>query len=80
MESRQEFDKIDEKYKFNVIFFNYRDYTPWGQSFITEKVFDSKWAPVFVDGQSLILLKRNDKNDAIIKKFEIPKNRFSISK
>ncbi len=74
------FQKIDATYNFNVVFFYYRDYTPWGQAFITKKVFDPEWAPVFADDTNIILLKRNETNDAIIKKFELPKETFRISK
>ncbi len=74
------FKKIDAMYNFNVIFFYYRDYTPWGQAFITKKVFDPEWAPVFADDATIIMLKRNETNDASIKKFELPKEAFRISK
>ena len=74
------FKKIDEKYKFNAIFFYYRDYTPWGQAFITKKVFDPDWAPVYADLYSLILLKRNNQNNSLIHNYEIPKESFTISR
>lgn len=80
MEDSGVFKKIDEKYGFNVIFFYYRDYTPWGQAFITKKVFDLDWAPVYADLYSLILLKRNAQNDSLIGKYELPKEYFRISK
>jgi len=78
MEDSEVFKKLDEKYHFNAIFFYYRDYTPWGQAFITQKVFDPDWAPVFVDAESIILLKRNSQNAAIIRAYEIPKESFKI--
>lgn len=80
MEDPDVFKKIDEKYGFNAIFFYYRDYTPWGQAFITQKVFAADWAPVYADLYSLILLKRNTQNNSLISKYELPKEYFRISK
>lgn len=79
MEDQALFNKLDGKYAFNAIFFYYRDYTPWGQAFITKKVFDPEWAPVYADSYAVILLKRNDQNRAFISKYEIPKETFRIS-
>lgn len=79
MEDPKAFKALDEQYAFNVIFFYYRDYTPWGQAFITKKVFDPEWAPVYVDADALILLKRNKRNDAIIRAYEVPQEIFTIS-
>jgi len=78
MEDPSVFKKLDEKYHFNAIFFYYRDYTPWGQAFMTKKVFDPEWAPVFVDSESIILLKRNSQNASVIRGYEIPKESFTI--
>ncbi|MFC1756943.1 hypothetical protein ACFLZC_02200 [Patescibacteria group bacterium] len=78
----QQNDKIwkeqDAKYNFNVIFFSHRDYTPWGQQFLTTRVADENWASVFVDEYAIILLKRNEANASIIEKYELPKETFGI--
>ena len=71
--------EMDEKYNFNAIFFSHRDYTPWAQNFLISRVKDKNWAVVFVDGYNIIYLKRNLQNEEIIKKYEIPKERFGIS-
>jgi hypothetical protein len=70
--------EMDEKYRFNAIFFSHRDYTPWAQSFLISRVKDENWAVVFVDGYNIIFLKRTEQNEEIIKKYEIPKTRFGI--
>jgi len=70
----------DEKYNFNVIFFSYRDYTPWAQNFLINRINDKNWAPVFVDQYAIIFLKINDLNKNIIGKYEIPKNSFNTTK
>lgn len=70
--------KEDERHHFNVIYFSYRDATPWGQKFLATRITDPTWAPVFVDGDVLILVRQNDKNNAVIKKYELPKEIFSV--
>lgn len=80
MEDPKTFNEISDTYDFNAIFYYYRDYTPWGQAFITKTVFDPAWATVYADTSILIMLKRNTQNESVIKKFEIPKESFRISK
>lgn len=70
----------DEKYKFNTIFFYRHDVTPWAQDFMIKRVFDSQWAVVFVDANSIIFIKRNEQNQDIIKRFELPKEMFKVVK
>lgn len=71
--------KADEKYGFNAIVFHRLDLTEWGQNFLIKRVADPAWAPVYVDETSIVILKRNDKNAATIKSFEIPKSRFRVT-
>lgn len=71
--------KQDEKNSFNAIFFSYRDYTPWGQNFLKERLSDPEWAPVFADNYAIILLKRNEQNENIIEKNELPKETFRFT-
>ncbi len=70
----------NKKYNFNVIFFSHRDYTPWGQEFLINRVQDDIWIPVFVDNYVIIFLKDNKLNKSIINKYKIPKNNFKIKK
>lgn len=77
-ENESEWQKLDAKYNFNVIFFSYKDYTPWGQKFLVSKISDPAWAPVFADPYNIIFLKRNSQNAQIIKKYEISKEKFSV--
>ena len=58
-------------HNFNAIFFSHRDYTPWGQNFLIERVNDSEWAVVFMDEYAIIFLRRNLLNESIIEKYEI---------
>lgn len=70
----------DKKYNFNVIFFSHRDYTPWGQNFLINRVNDNNWAPAFADQYAIIFLKRNELNKNIIEEYEIPKEFFRVIK
>lgn len=79
-ENEQKWKEIDKRYNFNVIFFYRHDATPWGQNFLVKRVFDPKWAPVYVDEYCIILLKRNGVNKPTIQKYELPKEIFSVRK
>ncbi len=68
------------KEKFNAIFFDRLDYTPWAQKFLLTRIKDSTWAPVFVDEQTIIFVARNKENTEIIKKYELPKEMFGLNK
>tara|TARA_Y100000294_G_scaffold163551_1_gene169559 strand:- start:219 stop:935 length:717 start_codon:yes stop_codon:yes gene_type:complete len=70
----------DQIHNFNVIYFAYHDATPWAQKFLIERVTDDAWAPVFADDYAIIFLKRNDLNQSIIEKYEIPRNRFGLKR
>jgi hypothetical protein len=80
MENETKWLEVDKTYNFNTIFFYLNDYTPWGQQFLINRVFDKNWAVVFVDQDCIILLKRNLQNKEIIEKFELPKDMFRVVK
>jgi len=77
-ENNGKWQEIDKKYRFNAIFFHRNDLTPWGQTFLITRIKDFAWAPVYVDDEQIIFLKRNKQNDEVIKKFELPKEMFSV--
>jgi len=68
--------KLNDKYNFNAIYFYRLDYTPWAQPFLINRLKDPTWAPVYVDGSALIMLKRNNQNEPVIKTYELPKELF----
>lgn len=65
------------QYNFNAIWFYRLDNTPWAQNFLITHITDPAWAPVYVDDFTIILLRRNEKNAEIIKKYELPQSMFS---
>ena len=68
----------EAKYGFNVIYFNRRDLTPWGQDFLIDRISDSLWAPVFVDDYVIIFARRGSVDQGIIDRFELPKSMFRV--
>jgi hypothetical protein len=70
---------MSEKYGFNIIYFYRHDITPWGQSFLIDRITDPQWAPVFVDDYTIIFARRNSIDQGIIGRFELPKSMFKVS-
>lgn len=64
--------EAESLYGFNTIFFYYRVYTAWGQGFLIRRLSDPQWAAVYIDDSCVILLKRNERNQDIIRKYELP--------
>lgn len=62
--------QMEDHYHINVIFFNRKDLTSWGHKFLFKRLDDPSWAPVFVDGTTIIFLKRNAQNAPVISRFE----------
>lgn len=78
-ENQEKWREIQDQYAFNAVFFYRHDLTNWGQNFLISLIDDPDWAPVFVDQQSIIFLKKNEKNQPIIDKFQIPRETFQIN-
>ncbi len=72
--------KAQEQFQFNVIYFYRHDLTDWGQGFLIARINDPQWAPVYVDDVAIMFLKRNDKNMALIRQLELPKSMFAVRK
>lgn len=79
-ENNAKWEGLDKQYNFNAIFFSWRDYTPWGQNFLIQKINDEGWAPVFADSFNIIFVKRTEKNKSLIEKYELPKEMFNVTK
>lgn len=68
--------KLDDSYHFNTIWYSFSnsDSLP----FILNRLNDPAWAPVFADTFSIIFLKRNATNEALIKQYEMPPSSFRL--
>jgi hypothetical protein len=73
-------ERINERYQFNMIYFYRHDFTQWAQPFLIRRLQDPEWAPVFADMLTLIFVRRNETNREIIERFELPASMFSIQK
>jgi len=78
--SEEKWKEMDRKYHFNVIFFNRLDYTTYAQPFLFRRISDPDWAPVFVDDHTIILVKNNSQNEALIRQFALPSSMFGVEK
>ena len=72
--------ELEDKYKFNTIFFYRHDFTPWGQKFLISRFRDKTWTPVFVDEFAIIYVKDNADNKDVVKQYALPEELFSITK
>jgi hypothetical protein len=68
--------ELDRRYGFNCIYFFRLDDTQHAQPFLFRRIKDPAWAPVYVDGETIILLKRNEVNAELIRRFELPPEMF----
>lgn len=70
------FARLEQKYHFSTIVFQYHDLTPWSQNFLSERIEDSSWVPVFVDESVIVFAKNTPPNAALIKTYQISKSTF----
>jgi hypothetical protein len=68
--------QIDGRYQFEAIVISMQDGFPPIEKFILSRVRDPEWAPVFTDFYSLIFVRRNEKNAAVIQRHLIPRSMF----
>jgi hypothetical protein len=62
--------KMEQTFRFNVVYFSRRDRTPWAKPFLMRRIQDENWAPVYADRYALILVKRTEANRELIRRFE----------
>lgn len=74
--NEQKWQSVSSSYGFNVLFFNHRDRSSWGEQFMIRRLLDPAWAPVYFDKSVLILLRRNGPNREAIARFELPKEKI----
>ncbi len=77
-EDEKMWQKLDQQYHFESIFFYRHDYTSWAQPFLIRKIQDKNWVPVYVDDYVLILVRNNEQNQLLIDRFELPSKMFSF--
>jgi len=81
LEKEEVWQQINSKYNFNCIYFFRLDETPFAQPFLIQRINDREnWATVYVDDVIIILLKRNNENQALIQHYELPASMFIVTK
>lgn len=60
-----------EKYNFNTIFFYHYDNVDGARDFLFRRVYDPKWAWVYVDPHVVIFVRNVEKNAEVISRFQI---------
>ena len=67
-----------EQYKINLIYFSHTDGTPWAREFIAVRLKDKNWPLVYFDDYTVIMVKNNDNNKAVIEKYKIDDEKFAL--
>jgi hypothetical protein len=78
-EDSDQWQQQQQRYGFNVIYFYRHDLTPWGQQFLINRMDDPLWAPVYVDGFTIIYARRGSVNQPVIDRYELPRSMFAVS-
>jgi len=78
-ENERNWRKLDQRYRFNIIFFYRRDATPWAQPFLIRRLHDPNWVPIYVDNYAIIFIRDRSGNRPIIDKYRLPAQIFRIS-
>ncbi|MDO8593089.1 MAG: tetratricopeptide repeat protein [bacterium] len=66
-----------EKYKINLIYFTHTDGTPWGRQFLANRLKDEKWPLIYFDDYTVIMVKDDENNKALVEKYKIDNGIFS---
>ena len=66
------------KYKINLIYISHTDGTPWAREFLAARLKDENWPLIYFDDYTLIMVKNNGNNRALIEKYRIKEENFSI--
>ncbi|EKD87027.1 MAG: hypothetical protein ACD_37C00070G0001, partial [uncultured bacterium] len=69
---------INNKYHFNSIFFYLHANDSATKPFLTRRIMDPRWVVVYLDNERIILLKRDQSNQAIIDKYGITKEKILL--
>lgn len=77
-EKEEVWEELEKEYGFEAIYFYRYDLTPWAQPFLIRRVKDEEWVPVYVDGQVLILVRKDGKNQRVIEEKRIPEEAFVV--
>ena len=79
-EKEERWQEEQKRHGFNCIFFYRHDLTPWAQDFLVRRVQDPAWAPVYVDDDAILFLRRGGPNESTIRQCELPQSMFQVTR
>ncbi len=79
-EKEERWQEEQKRYGFNSIFFQRNAFTPWAQEFLIRRIQDPAWAPVYVDDDTILLLRRGGPNESTIRQYELPQSMFQVTR
>lgn len=79
LNNESKWQELENKYKFNAIYFYRLDQIDGAQNFLYERVKDESWIPVYVDQFVLLFVKNSQENQSVIKTYELPKEMFGMT-
>jgi len=68
--------KYSGQYGINLIYFSHPDGTPWARQFLASRLRDPDWPLIYFDAKAVIMIKNDAKNQELVKKFALDKERF----
>ncbi len=80
LESEDKWNSLSQQFNLQTIYFMRHDATEHAQPFLIRRLQDSNWAPVFVDEWTIVLIKRTEANQELIKRYELPASMFKAVK
>lgn len=72
------FKRVDTQYGFEAVVFNYKDATPWAQTFLRTVLQDVRWVPVYVDQAVLVLIRDTPEHAAVVQRYALPRELFTF--
>ena len=72
------FQRIEKKFGFNTIMYGYTNGVPHDMGFLRYLVKSKDWKLVYLDGNTIIFVKNNKRNDTILKKYAMSDATFRI--
>lgn len=78
LQNEENWLKFSNDYGFNVIVFNHRDRSTRSEQFVVRRALDPSWAPVFMDKDIIVLVKRHGPNHPTVVKFELSKEKVLV--
>lgn len=77
-EDQAKWQELSDQYSINIIYFSHTDGTPWAGSFLGARLHDENWPLVYFDDYTVIMVRNNENNKALIEKYKIDEEKFTV--